>query len=355
MTLAREDARAVWIWPWLESLWQDAAYGFRTMRREPAFTATALLALGSAIGVNTSLFTIFNAFALRPWACAIRPRGHAPSFRAGRRSGISASPSTATSRSIPALFPGLVAMRNGEQVRLDDRPLQLTYVSGNYFRVLGVELERGRGFLAEEDLTGDPQAVAVISHDAWQNRFGGDPQIVGRTIRLDDVPFTVVGVTPADFTGTSPLRNDLWMPLPARRLLRPNDPGVKAWLTSPRICCTPVAGRLAPGVTAPAPQAELSVLVDQFRTDNQHRSRRPANRCRRHLLDGQPSQETSSRPHDLAVRRGYPGAAVGVRQHRQSVAGPRRRPPPRDCGPSFARRQPSPPRAPTAGRKPAAG
>ena len=66
-TLSREDARAVWIWPWLESLCQDAAYALRTMRREPAFTATALLALGSAIGLNTSLFTIFNAVALRPW------------------------------------------------------------------------------------------------------------------------------------------------------------------------------------------------------------------------------------------------------------------------------------------------
>src|SRR5215469_5688363 len=67
MTLAREDARAVWIWPWLQSLWQDAAYASRTMRREWIFTITALLALRSAIGINTSLFTIFNAIALRPW------------------------------------------------------------------------------------------------------------------------------------------------------------------------------------------------------------------------------------------------------------------------------------------------
>src|SRR5215475_5618316 len=67
-TLAREQARAVWIWPWLESLWQDVTYAVRTMRREPAFAVTALLAVGSAIGLNSSLFTIFNAFALQPWA-----------------------------------------------------------------------------------------------------------------------------------------------------------------------------------------------------------------------------------------------------------------------------------------------
>src|SRR5436190_1787105 len=124
-------------------------------------------------------------------------------------------------------FSGLVAMRNGERVKMEDHPLQLTYVSGNYFHVLAVAMERGRGFLDQEDLTGAPEAVAVISHDLWQNRFGADPQIVGRNIRLDDIPFTVVGVTPADFTGTNPLRNDLWTPLPSRKLLRPNDPSVQ--------------------------------------------------------------------------------------------------------------------------------
>ena len=159
-------------------------------------------------------------------------------------------------------------MRNGEQVKLNDHPLQLTYVSGNYFQVLGVKPERGRGFLDSEDRFADPQAVVVISHDLWQNRFAADPQIVGRTIRLDDLPFTIVGVAPADFTGTNPLWNDLWTPLPARALLRPGDPGVKPWLTSPEICCTPVAGRLAPSATRTQAQAELAVLLEQFRAEN---------------------------------------------------------------------------------------
>ena len=130
-------------------------------------------------------------------------------------------------------FSGLFAIRNGERVKMQDHQQQLTYVSGNYFRVLGVQMERGRGFLDQEDLTGTPEAVAVISHELWQNRLGADPQIVGRSIRLDDIPFTVVGVTPADFTGTNPLRNDIWTPLPARRLLRPNDPSFKPGLLHP--------------------------------------------------------------------------------------------------------------------------
>ena len=267
-TLARDEARAVWIWPWLESLWQDAVHAVRTMRREPGFTLTALLALGCAIGLNTSLFTIFNAIALRPWPVHDPARVvtvHRIVRAGGADFGIAEYRYLAHhSRA----FSGLIAMRNGERVRLEEKLLQATYVSGNYFRVLGVEMERGRGFLEQEDVTGTPQAVAVISHDLWQNRFGGDPEIVGRNVRLDDIPFTVVGVTPADFTGTNPLRNDIWTPLPARKLLRPNDPAVQAWLTSSQVCCTPMAGRLAEGVTRTQAQAELAILVDQFRTDN---------------------------------------------------------------------------------------
>jgi predicted permease len=266
-TLAGEDARAVWIWPWFESLWQDAAYGLRAMRREPAFTATALAALAGAIGVNTGLFTVFNAFALQSWTVrdpASVVTLHRFTRNGGGDFGIAEYRYLAQhARS----FTGLIAMRNGEEVRLDERPLQLTYVSGNYFRMLGVDLERGRGFLDEEDRPGDPQAVVVLSHDTWQNRFGGDPQIVGRTIRLDDVPFTVVGVASEEFHGTNPLRNEVWVPLPAKLLLRPADPGSQAWLTSPDFCCTPVAGRLAPGVTRAAAEAEVSVLLHQFLTE----------------------------------------------------------------------------------------
>ena len=274
-TLSREDARAVWIWPWLESLCQDAVYAFRTMRREPAFTVTALLALGSAIGLNTSLFTIFNAVALRPWPVQDPSRVVLVSRfvrEGGGDFGIAEYRYLARySRS----FSGLFAIRNGERVKVQDHVQQLTYVSGNYFRVLGVQMERGRGFLDQEDITGAPEAVAVISHEFWENRLGGDPQIVGRIIRLDDIPFTVVGVTPVEFTGTSPLRNDIWTPLPARKLLRPNDPSVQSWLTSPKDCCTPMAGRLAPGVTRTQAQAELAMLIDQFRTANQMDRQRP--------------------------------------------------------------------------------
>ena len=267
LTKAGEDARAVWIWPWLESLGQDVAYGLRTLRRQPAFTITALLALGSAIGINTSLFSIFDAFALHPWTVRDPSRVvtlHRFVREGGGDFGIAEYRYLAQHSQA---FSGLIAMRNGEQVKLDEQARQLTYVSGNYFRVLGVDMERGRGFLDQEDRPGAP-AVAVISHDLWQNHFGADPLIVGRTIRVDEAQFTVVGVTPAGFTGTNPLRNDIYTPLTARALLRPNDPSVQEWLTSPKVCCSPVAGRLAPGVSRARAQAEVAVLVDQFRAES---------------------------------------------------------------------------------------
>src|SRR6185437_15440046 len=149
-TIAQEDSRAVWIWPWLESLWQDAVYGIRALFRERGFTITALLALGSAIGLNTSLFTIFNAVALQPWP--VRDPAQVVTisrFFAGGAADFGIAEYRYFAEHARS-FTGLISMRNGERVKLEDRPLQLTYVSGNYFRVLGVEMERGRGFLDQE-------------------------------------------------------------------------------------------------------------------------------------------------------------------------------------------------------------
>ena len=267
-TLAREDARGVWIWPWVESFGQDVRYALRAMRRDRAFTATALLALGSAIGLNTTLFTIFNSVALHPWPVHDPARVVAVSRFTREGGGDFGIAEYRYLARYSHAFSGLISMRNGEQVKVGEARLGLTYVSGNYFRVLGVEMERGRGFLDQEDRSGAPVAVAVISHALWQDRFNDGPQIVGRSVRIDGIPFTVVGVASAGFTGTNPLGNDVWVPLAAKRLLRPNDPSVERWLTSADYCCTPMAGRLAPGVTRAQAQTELTLLLGRFRNQN---------------------------------------------------------------------------------------
>ncbi|HEY1340380.1 MAG TPA: ADOP family duplicated permease [Bryobacteraceae bacterium] len=275
-TLAREDARAVWIWPWLESVWQDLAYGFRTMRRQPGFTAIALAALGITVGLNTTFFTLFNAIALRPWPVN-DPARVANVFHfeleGPRRSthGFSVAAFRYYEEHARS-FTGLI-LQDQAEAKLDNQPLVAMYVSGKYFGVLGIPMERGRGFLAEEDRVGAPQAVAVISHRLWENHFAADPDIVGRLIRLDDIPVTVVGVASRDFNGSAVMRTDVWLPLAARLLLRPNDPEVRSYLTSPNHCCSWMAGRLANGYTREQAAAELETLERQFRPRQQGEER----------------------------------------------------------------------------------
>src|SRR5579884_1042568 len=268
-TLARENARAVWILPWLESLYKDLAYGIRTMRREPGFTSVAVTALAIAIGLNTSLFTLFNAIALRPWP--VKDPGRVVNvirlIRKGAESGGTSGFGVAEWRYLSEhskAFSGLLLTRNGERVRMDDQPLSLTWVTANYFSVLGVDMARGRGFISDEDRPQEPEAVVVLNHVTWQSRFAADPAIVGKTIRLDQIPFTIVGVAPEDFTGTNPSRSDFWAPFSAQRLLRPNDASVLPFLTNIDHCCSPMAGRLSPGYTGEQGAAEVELMMGQL-------------------------------------------------------------------------------------------
>ncbi len=274
-TLAREDSRAVWLGPWLEGFWRDLSYGVRGLARERGFTAVALSALAIAIGLNTALFTVFNAIALRPWP--VKDPGRVVNVlrrigsgsRAGGLDGFGVAEWRYLTEHTKA-FTGLLLTRNGERVEVDRRPLSLTWVTGNYFSVLGVEMARGRGFLPEEDRAQAPEAVAVLNYGTWRNDFGGDPSIVGKTVRLDEVPFTIVGVAPETFTGTSPLRVDFWAPLSARRVLRPHDAEVLPWLTSLDHCCSSMAGRLAPGFTREQGASEVELLMGQLHGKSEH-------------------------------------------------------------------------------------
>jgi predicted permease len=266
-TRAREDARAVWIWPWLESVMQDVRYALRNLRAQPGFAALAILALGCAIGLNTSLFTVFNAIAIRPWPVedpgrvvnilqlSDRRDTHGFSLEEARYFG-------AHSKTIS----GILAMRSGQNVRVEDGKAVSSWVSGSYFNVLGVGMQQGRGFRADEDRLDAPQPVVVVAYAYWRNRMGAEPNVIGRKIRIEDTPFTVVGVTGSDFSGTDPQAVDLYVPMSAATILQPHAAWMKNFLLSPDYCCTNTAGRLAPGVSRAQAQAELTVLHQQFRS-----------------------------------------------------------------------------------------
>lgn len=273
VTSAREEARAVWLPTWIESAWRDASYAIRSLRRQPGFAVVAIGVLAAAIGLDTSVFTVFGAAALRPWA--VRDPGrvvnvysvptHVPQG-ANNAMGFSVAESRFLDSNSQS-FDGLVAMRQSDVRFGSDTsgpPSNAMIVTGNYFRVLGVGMERGRGFMAAEDLAPSPQAVAVLSYPTWQNRFEGDREIVGKQVRLDDVPFIVVGVASRDFAGTASVRTDVWVPFASLRLLRPLDTSVPQLLEKPEFCCSTVAGRLRPSITREQARRELDLVSSRF-------------------------------------------------------------------------------------------
>ena len=244
---------------------QDLAYGLRSLWRQRGYAALAVVVLASAIGLNTSLFTAFNAVLLRPWSVP-EPSRVVKVFatgKNGRIGGLALAEQRFLSEHAKS-FRGLVAMRDGGS----HRGLSYKHVTGNFFDVLRVPMAVGRGFGADEDRPDAPVPVAVLSYSAWQQRFAGREDIVGRTVEISGVLFTIVGVTARGFTGTEPNRRDAWLPMSSITLLRPHDAGVRDMLTLPGHCCSAVAGRLAAGVSPEQARAEITRLSHQFQAQH---------------------------------------------------------------------------------------
>jgi predicted permease len=272
-TRAMEDSRAVWLAPWIESVWRDVVYAARSLRSQPGFTIPALAALGLGIGLNASLFTVFNAVALQPWP--VRDPGRVVKMLraiAGRQTGFGGFSFAEYEylKTHTRTLSGVMLDRE-EGIRLDDqatgRPRTALFVTGNYFDVLGIDLAKGRGIGEADDSAASPATVAVLSYYVWQTVYGSDPQIVGRRIRIDDTPFTVVGVTAENFIANNPSPPAVWVPLRTLPLVEPSDTWAKALFTDPDYCCSAVSARLAPGVSREQAEAELSGLGTQMRVD----------------------------------------------------------------------------------------
>jgi predicted permease len=260
ITLAREDARAVWVWPWLESVWQDAVYAFRSLRRQPGFTLTVVVTLGVGIGLNTSLATLCGAMLWQPWRVA--PAADVREVFAQRLNGSNTElnlgdyqllAGRATSGAVLATGCGVDGRQESCLIELNGERAVGHFVSGNYFDVLAIPMARGRGFTRDEDRFESPVSVAVISHELWQRRFNGRSDILTTPIDLDGARFDVVGVTAESFSGVTLLRRDVWVPLASARVLRPsNRPGQYG---------LDVAIRLRQGVSDERAGAELEVLL----------------------------------------------------------------------------------------------
>ena len=244
----------------VQSLLQDIRYGLRTLARNPGFTVVAVLTLALGIGANTAIFAIVNGVLLQPLPYDNPGRLVLLSSRNEQRgwSSMPIPPGTffelggnaQTFEALAGYAERKITLTGGEE------PLRIeaARATANLFSLLGVDAERGRVFLPEEDVPGTPD-VALLSTGLWRRYFGGDTDIIGKMITLDDKPYTVVGVMRQEFQFPS-TQVEVWIPMKL-------DPGQPSWgnwfLTG--------IGRLKKGTPLTQSQAEIDTLTAAF-SDN---------------------------------------------------------------------------------------
>jgi len=254
----------------MNTLLRDLQYGVRMLRRAPGFAAVAVLTLALGIGANTAIFTVINAAMLR-----MLPVDHPEQLVAVGDPSRVGSWSNGTPRTDTFSYPLYREIRDHNEVfssvmgasRLDNLQLAIDggpekangrLVTGNYFETLGVKALIGRTFTDAEDRVpvGDP--YIVISFGYWQRRFSGDPSVVGRTVRVKNYPFTIIGVTPPSFFGdVVGSKIDVWAPMMMEPQLMPG----RNFLDTPNTSSLLLIGRLKPGVTLEQARQNVNAVV----------------------------------------------------------------------------------------------
>jgi predicted permease len=262
VTYMREEARSVWIARWLESSWQDVRYALTTFRRQPMFGISTIVMLGLGLGLVTTVFTVADASFFRPWRVPdpetlfyVRSTA-AP----GTDFGGMSVPEHRYLREHSRAFRQLALTVRGARMRLFydaeafERVGSMT-VSASYFDLLGVPIVAGRSFLPGEDTTPTPSNLIIISERLWNERFARDPATIGRTIRLERTPYTVVGVVSGSFLDGHDSRTEVWRTI---SLAEYQDPRHRQFPHA-------TLGRLAGGVTDAQAIAELGQLSAAYR------------------------------------------------------------------------------------------
>jgi len=241
----------------------DLRYAIRTLRQSPGFALTAIASIGLGIGANSAIFSLADGLLLRPLPVpnpsrVVTLRSRTPSGKLGELS----YPDFADLRDHNQSFDGLVAYQVAPCGMATDPKAQpqLRFgfqVSGNFFRVLEIKPQIGRGFKPEEVQVPGRDAVVVLGNDFWKSEFAGDPSVIGRSIRINGIDFTVIGVAPKSFTGMDQfLRPAFFLPammgpkIYTRDLLTAR--GDRGWL---------VKGRLKSGVSSQSAEAEIAALA----------------------------------------------------------------------------------------------
>jgi predicted permease len=268
----------------MRALLQDLRYGLRMMWRVRTFTAAAILSIALGIGANTTIFTVVNAVFLRPLPVTEPARLISVYGTDGKNAGNTLNylplsyPNYVDYRDRNSTFSALAAFGGlGVSLSNNGEPAQLNglIVSGNYFDVLGVKAELGRTFLPEEDSTPGAHPVVVVSHALWRGRFGGDPNLLGKTLTLNNQGFTVIGVASEGFRGTAVIGDiDLWVPLAMHDQVLTGN--ARKFFNERRALIFNVVGRLKPGLSVEQAQTELQIigrrLEQEYPRENEQRN-----------------------------------------------------------------------------------
>ena len=280
MTLLREDTRTLWSWILLEQLAQDIRYGLRTMAANKTFSAMAILSLALGIGANTAIFSFMDSILLRSlpvpepqslvilsWRTPQREMNgsnrHNNSFadpNGGFVGGFFSYPAFELLRKNDSVFSIVFGYQGAGDLNLTVRGqaelARTEYVSGDYFRGLGIPPAAGRLIGPDDDRAGAP-GTAVVSFALSQKRFGGPENAPGQSIRINNLPFTVIGVAPPEFFGADPASApDVYVPMHANLLLEGRNYTAATYLDANYDWVVPMA-RLRPGISALQAQAAV--------------------------------------------------------------------------------------------------
>ncbi|MGH9970958.1 MAG: ABC transporter permease [Pyrinomonadaceae bacterium] len=250
----------------MQTFWQDLRYGIRMLAKAPGTTIVAVLALALGIGANAAIFSGVSAFVLRPLPVP-EPEQLVRPFETTDDRGLNDSfsyPDYVDYRDQNTVFEGIVAEDLAQAAISTQNQNDVIWgqvVSGNYFEVLRVKPFMGRPFAPDEDKTRGEKPVLVISHSLWQRRLSSDPNIVGKTIELNNRTYSVIGVAPASFKGTkSGLSLDFWTPMMMVEDLQ-HAPDL---LSSRGDHWMNMFARLKPGVTRTQASAEMSAIAQRL-------------------------------------------------------------------------------------------
>src|SRR5580704_8849401 len=264
-TLLKEETQDTWGWVWLENFVQDVRFGLRTLSRSPGFTILVILCLMLGIGANAAVFSWVEGILIRPYPLVShQERLVALAGTVGNERDETSWPDLLdVQRSCTLCETLFVSNITGATLSIGERAQTLTgsIVSANYFDAIGVHPILGRGFEPGEDTGREAHPVVVISYHLWQTRFKGDPEVIGKTQRFDNVVHTIIGVAPQGFYGTFVGRGmEYWVPLSMIDAFyagssKLEDRGAR-WAEA--------YVRLKPGVTRNQAQQEISAIATRL-------------------------------------------------------------------------------------------